>query len=116
METWKQAAEAFTKEWEKAASTWWDGTLRQESTLEGMRQALLGVCAAKERSDQALEQLWASYRLPSATDLERVHERVGEVEERVDEVFAQVAGLGARLGKIEELLQQLVARKGGASA
>jgi hypothetical protein len=96
METaWKEAAEAFTKQWEQAASGFWDTTLREPATLDAMRAALLAVCAAKERSDQAVEQLWSQWRLPSATDVERLHERMGDLDER--------------LARIETLLERLVA-------
>lgn len=96
METaWKEAAEAFTKQWEKAAAGWWDGTLREPATLDAMRQALLAACAAKERSDQAIEQVWAQWRLPSATDVERLHERVGDLDERlarIETLLSRLAG------------------------
>lgn len=96
MEAWKQATEAFTKEWEQQAARWWDTTLRDQGTLEQMRSMLLGVCAAKERSDQALEQVWAAYRLPSATDLERLNERLGDIEDR--------------LGRFEDAIETLLER------
>ncbi|MCO5165589.1 MAG: hypothetical protein M9894_04365 [Planctomycetes bacterium] len=94
---WKQAAEAWQKEWEQQAARWWDATLREPPTLEGMRKALEGVCAAKERSDQALEQLWALYRLPTATDVERLHERLGDLEDGLARLQATVEALAERL-------------------
>ncbi|MDC3379332.1 hypothetical protein OAX78_03520 [Planctomycetota bacterium] len=92
----KQTA-AFTEQWEKAAQTWWDQTLRSPETLNGMGEMLNGLCDAKERGDRAMERLWASYRLPSAVDVERIHERQGELDER--------------LARIEDLLEDLLAAK-----
>lgn len=94
---WQKSFEGFTKDWEQQAAKWWDATLRDQGTLEQMRAALLAVCAAKERSDQQLEQLWGAWRLPSATDVERLHERVGELDDR--------------LARIEALLERLTEAK-----
>lgn len=96
MEAWKQATEAFTKEWEQQAARWWDTTLRDQGTLEQMRSMLDNICAAKERSDQTLEQVWAAYRLPSATDIERLNERLGDIEDR--------------LGRFEDAIETLLER------
>lgn len=95
--TWTKAAEAWQKEWEQQATRWWDTTLREQGTLDFMRQTLEGVCAAKERSDHALEQLWALYRLPSASDTERLNERLGELEERLDRIQEVLEALADRL-------------------
>lgn len=95
--TWTKAAEAWQKEWEQQATRWWDATLREQGTLDLMRKTLDGVCAAKERSDQALEQLWATYRLPSATDVERLSERLGDIEDRLDRLQDVIETLVERL-------------------
>lgn len=94
---WQKTVEGFTKDWEQQAAKWWDGTLRDQGTLEQMRAALLAVCAAKERSDHQLEQLWGLWRLPSAADVERLYERQGELEDR--------------LSRIEALLERLAEAK-----
>lgn len=99
---WKQMSDEMQKAWEGAAARWWDQTLRAPETLEQLGKSLGAACAAKERSDQALEQLWSQWRLPSATDLERLHERVADVDER--------------LGRIEALLERLLAAAPPATA
>lgn len=88
--SWKQTAEAFgkaqeafAKEWEQSAARFWDATLKDAKTLESLKQALTAVAAAKERSDQALEQHWSHWRLPTATDVERLAERIGDLDERM---------------------------------
>jgi hypothetical protein len=90
-ESWKKAAEQASKGWEEQAGRWWDETLRDPKTLEGMGQFLSALCTAKERSDRALEEHWARLRLPSATDLERVYERLGEVQAQLDRIEAALA-------------------------
>lgn len=95
--SWTKAAEAWQKDWEQQATRWWDATLREQGTLEAMRKTLEGVCAAKERSDQALEQTWALYRLPSATDIERLNERLGDLEQGLERLQGLVEALAERL-------------------
>lgn len=93
-EGWKQAAEQATKGWEEQAGRWWDETLRDPRTLEGMGKFLSAMCTAKERSDRALEEHWARLRLPSSTDLQRVYERLGEVQAQLDRIEEQLARQG----------------------
>ncbi len=80
----------FTKEWEKAATQWWDATLQSPATLESLGAALNAACEAKERSDRALEQVWGQWRLASATDVERIHERLGEIDDRLAGIEALI--------------------------
>jgi hypothetical protein len=82
----QEAMQSFTKGCERTAGKWWDGALRQPRTLESMGGWLNGVCTVKERSDQALEEHWARWRLPSATDVERLHERIGDLEQQLARV------------------------------
>jgi hypothetical protein len=99
---WKHMHEEMQKAWETSAARWWDQTLRAPETLEQLGKSLGAACAAKERSDQALEQLWSQWRLPSSTDLERLHERVADLDDR--------------FGRIESLLEKLVAGQTAAAA
>ncbi|MBI4577249.1 MAG: hypothetical protein HY722_13405 [Planctomycetes bacterium] len=69
--------------WEEAVSRWWDAALREPSAMAAMGQVLGAACALKERGDRALEQAWAAWRLPSAADVERVHERLESLEGRL---------------------------------
>ncbi len=90
----EKASAEFTKSWEEAAGRWWDQTLRAPETLERMRGMLGDVCAAKERSDRALEDTWTAWRLPSAADVERLHERLGDLEDslgRIESLLAKQA-------------------------
>jgi len=41
------------------------------------------LCTIKERWNTGLEQTWAQWRLPSALDMERLFERIGELEEQI---------------------------------
>ncbi|RMG08575.1 MAG: hypothetical protein D6731_21655 [Planctomycetota bacterium] len=85
----------FGKTCEAFASRWWDGALRDPGLLRGVGRLLDASSAAKERSDRALEDHWNRWRLPSAADLERVLERLGDVEQRLSR-------LEARLGASED--------------
>lgn len=92
-----------TQEWEKAATAWWDATLRDPKTLGSLGEALNGMCEAKERSDRMVERVWAHWRLPTASDVERIHERLTDLERQ--------------LGRVEELLEEaLVSPRRAASA
>ena len=84
----------FTKSCEDAASGWWDQHLRRPTTLERLGKQLNRMSALKARWDRTLEQSWATWRLPSALDVERLHERLGELEEqlvRVEDLLAERA-------------------------
>lgn len=85
-ESWKKSAEEATKAWEQAASRWWDETIRDPRTMEGMGAVLNALCAAKERSDRSLDEHWAGWRLASATDVQRIHERLGELQVQLDRI------------------------------
>jgi len=78
---WQRQATDFQKQWEEAAGRWWDDHLRDPKTLDAMGQLLGGLSTLKERGDRALEDHWGRWRLPSAADVERLYERMGEVEE-----------------------------------
>ena len=82
----QESMNAVTKEWEKAAATWWDATLRDPKTLEALGTNLNAMCTLKERTDRQLEELWGRYRLPSAADVERLHERLASIEDSLERV------------------------------
>lgn len=81
---------------EQAAARWWDRTLRSPKTLGRLGTVLNDACAARERGDRALEDVWNAWRVPSAADAERIHERLGE--------------LGAQLDRVESLLSRETTR------
>lgn len=104
--SWKQAAEAFTKmnesmskEWEQHAARFWDTTLKDASTLDSLKNALTALAAAKEKSDQALEEHWARWRLPSSTDIERLAERISDLDERMARIEEHLVALRAAPAK-----------------
>lgn len=68
---------------ERVATRAWDGVLRHPTTLDALGSNLRGVSEVKRRVDRGLELTWAGWRLPSALDVERVHERIGELEEQL---------------------------------
>lgn len=90
-----ETASEFFKTWEQSAAKWWDETLRAPQTLSGLGSALSGISSAKERWDRGLEQAWSTWRLPSAMDVERLHERIGELEDQLFALSAQLEGLSA---------------------
>lgn len=90
-ESWKKSAEEASKVWEQAASRWWDETVRDPKTLEGMGTFLDALCAAKERTDRSLDEHWSRWRLASATDVQRIHERLGEVQAQLDRIESLLA-------------------------
>lgn len=75
--------ESITKRMEDRATQWWDDTLRHPKTLTGLGWTLRGVSAWKAACDRWLEMTWSSARLPSALDVERVYERLGELEDQL---------------------------------
>ncbi|MCA8920238.1 MAG: hypothetical protein KDD82_00435 [Planctomycetes bacterium] len=68
---------------EQWAADWWSEHLRKPETLSGMGDMLGAMCTLKERWNKGLEQTWAHWRLPSALDMERLYERLGELEEHI---------------------------------
>lgn len=81
---------------EEKAASWWDRTLRAPKTLTGLGKTLAGVSTVKERWDRNLEQTWGAWRLPSALDVERLHERIGELEDHLCELNVQLESFNAR--------------------
>ncbi len=79
----KEKAGKLASAWEDAAARWWDEALRAPTTLEAMGGWLRGTSELKARWDRGLEQVWSGWRLPSALDVERVHERLGELEQQL---------------------------------
>ena len=75
---------------EEKAASWWDRTLRAPTTLTGLGKTLSGVSLVKERWDRNLETAWGAWRLPSALDVERLHERLGELEDHICELNLQL--------------------------
>ena len=97
-----EATNEFFKASEAAAAKWWDATLRAPKTLETMGMALGGLSGAKERMDRTMEQAWSAWRLPTALDVERLHERMGELEEQIAELQIALEGANKRLGAAGE--------------
>lgn len=104
--SWKQATESFfkaqetmSKEWEQHAARFWDTTLKDASTLDSLKNALTALAAAKEKSDQALEEHWARWRLPSSTDIERLAERISDLDERMARIEEHLVALRAAPAK-----------------
>tara|TARA_B100000965_G_C19392856_1_gene669779 strand:- start:82 stop:420 length:339 start_codon:yes stop_codon:yes gene_type:complete len=97
-----EATSEFVKATEAAAAKWWDATLRAPKTLETMGMALGGLSGAKERMDRTMEQTWSAWRLPTALDVERLHERMGELEEQIAELQLALEGANERLGAAGE--------------
>lgn len=83
MEKGTEQVKSFTDAWEKAATCWWDTMLHDAATLQGMGQAISALSALKERQNRAMEDLWSLVRLPTAADIERLHERLGDIERRL---------------------------------
>ena len=75
--------ESIRNRMEDRATQWWDKTLRDPKTLTGMGWTLRGMSAWKAGWDRWLELTWSSARLPSALDVERVYERLGELEDQL---------------------------------
>ena len=85
-----KTAAKLAKTLEESAAKWWDRTLRAPRTLTGLGRVLGGASSVKERWDRSLEQAWSAWRLPSALDVERLHERIGELEEHLSELNVQL--------------------------
>lgn len=91
---WKRSTEAwtgFTKKWEALLGERWQAALRDKALLEKLGGSLSALSFFKERRDRALERFWEECRLPSAADVERVYERLGELQERIDELEEAIA-------------------------
>jgi hypothetical protein len=82
---------SFVKEMEESAGRMWEKTIKDPRTLESMGSMLTFLCGAKERSDRALEEAWAHARLPSAADVQRLFERLGEIDERLARLEERLA-------------------------
>ncbi len=68
---------------EDGITRFWDRALRKPFVLGGVGRYLNGVSGAKARWNRSLEDAWAGWRLPSSLDVERMHERIGELEAHI---------------------------------
>jgi hypothetical protein len=68
------------------ATRWWDSSLRSEKTLDRLHRMLDDMSSVKERSEQALDDVYAAWRVPSSGDLERVGERVTAMQRQLDRI------------------------------
>ena len=90
---WQETVERMTKDWEQHAAGWWAEQLQDPKTMERMGDWLNGACEAKERSDRALEEHWGQWRLPSAADVERLYERMGQVRDALERIEDRLSAL-----------------------
>jgi chromosome segregation ATPase len=103
------------------------GRLAQE-LLENpaVNRALSAAFETRERAMRAQELAMGALNLPSASDLERLTRRVRSVSQRLESIedsldrlqdrldrANSIAGLDDRLGRIEQVLEQLQARGSG---
>lgn len=91
---WEQSVAVLqdaNKQWERQAASFWDKTLRHPRTLQNLGTVLTGVSTVKERTDRALEKWWEAWRLPSATDIERLYERMAELDEKLSRIDDRLA-------------------------
>jgi hypothetical protein len=75
-----------TAKFTDVATRWWDDTLREEKTLGRLHAFLSDLSWAKERSDRALEDVWSAWRVPSAGDLERLNQRLSDLQRQLDRI------------------------------
>ena len=80
---WSEQLKQLQQSWDQAAQSWWSDYLRQPETLAQMGKSLNGLCEQKERWDRMAEDHWGRMRLASAGDLERLHARIGELEDTI---------------------------------
>ena len=83
---------ALTKDYENAASAFHESLQSSPSQLNFVGRTLKTMSSTKERFDQSMEKIWASFRLVSATDVERVYERLGAIQDRL-ETLAECLGV-----------------------
>ena len=79
---WKK----LTKDYEKASSAFLQSLQNSPSQLNLVGQSLKTLSTVKARIDQNLEKFWESFRMVSAADIERVYERLGDIQDRLDEL------------------------------
>jgi hypothetical protein len=68
---------------EDGVTRFWDRALRKPFVLGGMGRSLNGISGVKARWNRSLEDAWAGWRLPSALDVERMHDRIGDLEAHI---------------------------------
>lgn len=71
------------KEWESWFSQHFDRLARNESFLAQISKALEGSFVMKSQMDRWVDASIKSMRLPSARDVEAVHERLNDIERRM---------------------------------
>jgi hypothetical protein len=68
---------------EDGITRFWDRALRNRFVLGGMGRSLNGISGARAWWNRSLEDAYAGWRLPSALDVERMHDRIGDLEAHI---------------------------------
>lgn len=76
----------LAKDYEKASGAFFETLQNSPSQLNLVGKSLKTVSKTKARIDSNMEKFWESFRMVSAGDIERVYERLGEIQDRLDQL------------------------------
>ena len=89
MMTWTELSNQYFKWWQDAATQCYDMLGEQTSYLEGWGSLWDQSLHFKKMADQAVDEVWRNFRLPSREDVTRLHERLNLLESHLLELKEQ---------------------------
>lgn len=91
----KKSMEAV-KDYEQAANAFFQNLSEAPSQLNLVGQTLKTASTVKEQSDRAMEKVLEAMRVPSSADIERLYERLGDIDARLDDMEVRASKAGAK--------------------
>lgn len=80
----------LAKDYEKASGAFFESLQNSPSQLNLVGKSLKTMSKTKARLDNNMEKFWESFRMVSAADIERVYERLGEIQDRLEELGERI--------------------------
>jgi polyhydroxyalkanoate synthesis regulator phasin len=86
MLNWMKLSDQYFQWWQEASSRCVDSFKKQPSFLKGWGGFLDQSLQFKQMADQAMDEMWHNFRLPSRKEVGRLHERINHLESLLAEL------------------------------
>lgn len=104
LKTWETISapwQKLAKDYEKASGAFFETLQNSPSQLNLVGKSLKTMSRTKAHLDSNMEKFWESFRMVSAGDIERVYERLGEIQDRLDQL-SETLEANANAGKTDD--------------